>query len=221
MSAVVPGLALAVLTASGCVWYVPALAELRAGANRPVSRRLAALACLSGWGTTGLAAVLLLTGAPLALAGPGVLAGGALRLAAWVRARREAREDAACWAALDAPPPDVRRAPHRAVDAILACGLTLAVTAATALTWAHERGATGTAPLLATPSALTACTLAAALLTPSRRGRAERVGAGRPARVLPAAPERPARPAPVGPGTRHTGPHRRGPGRGAAPYPGS
>ncbi|MDT0419772.1 hypothetical protein RM574_30305 [Streptomyces sp. DSM 41982] len=169
MSAVVPGLALGALTASGCVWYVPALVDLRAGADRPVSRRLAALACLSGWGTTGLAAALLLMGAPLAVAGAGMLACVALRLAAWVRARGEAREDAACWAALDARP-DVRHAPHRAVGAIIAVGLTLATATGMALTWIHARGVLGAAPVVAAPVALAACTLAGAVVTV--RGRA-------------------------------------------------
>ncbi|MET8558593.1 hypothetical protein ABZV64_27080 [Streptomyces sp. NPDC004959] len=196
MSAVVPALALGVLTASGCVWYVPALVDLRAGADRPVSRRLAALACLSGWGTAGLAAVLLLTGAPLAVAGAGVLACAALRLAAWGRARGEAREHAAYWAALDAHP-DARRAPHRVVGAVIATGLTAATGAGVALIWAHARGAIGVTPLVAAPSALTACTLAAALLTASRRGSGERTGAAktdRPARTAPTAPGRTAAP---------------------------
>ncbi|MHC3425132.1 hypothetical protein [Streptomyces sp. DT18] len=169
MSALVPGLALGALTASGCVWYVPALVDLRAGADRPVSRRLAALACLSGWGTAGLAAALLLTGAPLTVAGAGMLACVALRLAAWVRARGEAREDAACWAALDARP-DVRHAPHRAVGAIIAVGLTLATATGMALTWVHARGALGAAPVVAAPVALAACTLAGAVVTVRGRG---------------------------------------------------
>ncbi|WP_433342255.1 hypothetical protein [Streptomyces sp. CA-253872] len=179
MSAVVPALALGVLTASGCVWYVPALVDLRAGADRPVSRRLTALACLGGWGTAGLSAVLLLTGMPFVfvVTGAGLLGSAALRLAAWVRSRAEAREDAARWAALDVHP-DVRRAPHRRVGALLACGLTLAVAAATALTWARARGAIGAAPLVAIPLALTACTLAVALLTASRPGSGGRGGEG-------------------------------------------
>jgi hypothetical protein len=206
VSALVPALALGVLTASGCVWYVPALADLRAGADRPVSRRLAALACLGAWGATGLAALLLLTGMPwlLLVPGAGLLGSAALRLAAWVRARAEAREDAAYWAALDARP-EVPGAPQRVVGAVLATGLSVAMAAALVLTWGHARGTVGARPLLAAPLVLTACTLAAALLTASRRGAGERTAARVPAVAGRSRTRSGARAAASGPGRA---PHR-------------
>ncbi|MFD7879561.1 hypothetical protein ACFV5G_36660, partial [Streptomyces sp. NPDC059766] len=62
MAGTVPALGAALLTAAGCVWYVPAVADLRAGADRPVSRRTAAAACLTGWTTLAAVAVLLFAG---------------------------------------------------------------------------------------------------------------------------------------------------------------
>lgn len=131
-----PVLALGVgaVTAAGCVWYVPALVDLRAGADRPVSRRLAAAACVTAWATAALTAPLILLGLPapflLAVAVAGATASGTVRASAAVRRAREERETAACWAALDGtasstastesangtdgnpPRPDTRRAPR-------------------------------------------------------------------------------------------------------------
>ncbi|MER8007824.1 hypothetical protein [Streptomyces sp. NPDC094149] len=99
----------ALVTASGCVWYVPALVDLRAGADRPDSRRFAAAACLSGWGTAGLVAVLLLvaqTWWPVAgTAAAGAVATVGLRIRSLVRRRDERREVARHWAALAPNPP--------------------------------------------------------------------------------------------------------------------
>ncbi|MBK3642672.1 MULTISPECIES: hypothetical protein [Streptomyces] len=99
----------AFVTASGCVWYVPALVDLRAGADRPDSRRFAAAACLSGWGTAGLVAVLLLvaqTWWPVAgAAAVGAVATVGLRIRSLVRRREERREVARHWAALTPNPP--------------------------------------------------------------------------------------------------------------------
>lgn len=81
----------AALCLSGSVWYVPAWADLRAGPDRPASRRLAATAVLLLW--AGLGA-------------------GGTALAARARAVRECREAAAGWELLGAPAPD--RAPDRA-----------------------------------------------------------------------------------------------------------
>lgn len=101
-------IATAALTAGGCVWYLPAIADLQAGADRPRSTRTAAAACVLGWATLALAGGLLLAlgdwrpAAQLALAG---LGGG---VALWLRALRERRveqrEADERWIALDAGP---------------------------------------------------------------------------------------------------------------------
>ncbi|MER5450879.1 hypothetical protein ABT052_08080 [Streptomyces sp. NPDC002766] len=99
----------ALVTASGCVWYVPALVDLRAGADRPDSRRFAAAACLSGWGTAGVVAVLLLVAETWWLvagtAAAGAVATVGLRIRSFVRRRDERREVARHWAALTPDPP--------------------------------------------------------------------------------------------------------------------
>ncbi|ANZ20980.1 hypothetical protein ACH4YO_15555 [Streptomyces noursei] len=59
LSPAVLALGATALSASGCVWYLPAAADLRAGSDRPVSRRLAAAACLTGRATVALSALLL------------------------------------------------------------------------------------------------------------------------------------------------------------------
>ncbi|MER8235137.1 hypothetical protein [Streptomyces sp. NPDC094049] len=109
MGAAVLALGVGALTASGCVWYVPALVDLRAGADRPVSRRLAAASCVTGWATAAVLVPLLLLGTPvrplLALAAAGVGGGAALHVRAAARRRYERRETASCWAALDPPTP--------------------------------------------------------------------------------------------------------------------
>ncbi|MEV5957129.1 hypothetical protein AB0M11_25740 [Streptomyces sp. NPDC051987] len=108
MSFVVPALGTGAVTAAGCVWYVPALVDLRAGADRPLSRRTGAAACLSGWGTGGVIAVLLLVAdvlwvpAVAAVAGASVTLG--LRLRAGAQRRQEGREIAQDWAMLPAVP---------------------------------------------------------------------------------------------------------------------
>ncbi|MFE3072423.1 hypothetical protein [Streptomyces sp. NPDC059247] len=116
MGAAVLALGVGAFTASGCVWYVPALVDLRAGADRPVSRRLAAASCVTGWATAAVLVPLLLLGTPvrplLALAAAGVGGGVALRVRAAARLRHETRETAVCWAALGPPalpPPPLRR----------------------------------------------------------------------------------------------------------------
>ncbi|MFJ9434853.1 hypothetical protein ACIRQY_35165 [Streptomyces sp. NPDC101490] len=109
MGAAVLALGVGALTVSGCVWYVPALVDLRAGADRPVSRRLAAASCVTGWATAAVLVPLLLLGTPvrplLALAAAGVGGGAALHVRAAARRRYERRETASCWAALDPPTP--------------------------------------------------------------------------------------------------------------------
>ncbi|WP_208106450.1 hypothetical protein [Streptomyces sp. GC420] len=136
MSHAVPALAAGVLSASGCVWYLPAVADVRAGADRPVSRRLAAASCLTGWSTTALLAVLLLLPAPWAVPLTAAAAGAAatlvLRVLAAVRRGRERREDAHCWAALRVPPPGRPAVPVRTVLVTLLAALVAAPVTATA-----------------------------------------------------------------------------------------
>ncbi|MFG2843391.1 hypothetical protein ACGF12_09465 [Kitasatospora sp. NPDC048296] len=98
----------AALTASGCVWYLPAIADLQAGADRPRSTRTAAAACVMWWAGLALAGALLLAlsdwrpAAQVALAG--LVGGTALRVRARWDRRGEQRETAARWAALDVGP---------------------------------------------------------------------------------------------------------------------
>ncbi|MGW5423783.1 hypothetical protein [Streptomyces sp. NPDC003943] len=173
MNPAVAALGIAAVTASGCVWYVPALADLRAGADRPVSRRLAAAGCLAGWATVAATALLLLVGVParplFALAAAG--AGGclALRLRAAVRRRGEEREDAVCWTALKIPPPVRSGAPRPRVFArTIGAGLALALAAALAPVLVRPHGIPFA--LVATaPAALAACALLAAVAVSARR----------------------------------------------------
>ncbi|MFF0477748.1 hypothetical protein [Streptomyces sp. NPDC004284] len=192
MTAPVLALGIGAVSASGCVWYVPALVDLRAGADRPVSRRLAAAACVTGWATAATTALLLLLGVPgrplLAVAAAGAGAAAVLRARAAVRSRREKREDAACWAALDSVPP-----PHGACRHVLfarwaGTGLLVAVAAAfLLLTWGR---AYGVSPLVAVaaPTALAASALLAAVLR-TGPARVHRPGPARPHRGRRLAPE--------------------------------
>ncbi|MER6526411.1 hypothetical protein [Streptomyces sp. NPDC001508] len=104
MPQAVLALGLAAVTVSGAVWYLPALADLRAGADRPVSRRGAATACVSGWTTSGIVAALLLVSrswwTPCAAAVAGAVVTVGLRARAAVQRRRETRESARGWAEL-------------------------------------------------------------------------------------------------------------------------
>ncbi|MEU3346064.1 hypothetical protein ABZ723_13885 [Streptomyces sp. NPDC006700] len=135
----VAALGAAALTTAGSVWYVPALADLRAGADRPESRRIAAAACVTGWAGAGALAVLLLVAeawwTPVAAAVAGAVVATALRLHAAARRRREAREMAHHWTALGhAPPPTAPPASRTVVAAVLTLGLATAVAVAT-WTW--------------------------------------------------------------------------------------
>ncbi|MFD5817248.1 hypothetical protein [Streptomyces sp. NPDC127038] len=104
MTQPVLALGAALLTVSGSVWYVPALADLRAGADRTESRRAAAAACVSGWGTAGIVAVLFLVAeawwVPAGAAAAGAAVAAGLRTRAALRRRREAEEAARHWARL-------------------------------------------------------------------------------------------------------------------------
>ncbi|WP_370416034.1 hypothetical protein [Streptomyces fradiae] len=137
MSGAVLALGIGAVTASGCVWYVPALADLRAGADRPVSRRLAAAACVTAWATAAAAALLLLGGLPAhplaALTTAGAATALTLRLRAALHHRAEQREAATYWPALTSTPPPSGPAHLRTVfTTTLATGLAtcLALTAA-------------------------------------------------------------------------------------------
>jgi hypothetical protein len=95
----VPALGTALVAAAGCVWWLPALATVRAGADRPDSLRGTAAACLSGWTTVAGMAVLLLVAdpwwAPGAVAAAGAATTAGLRIRAAARCRSEARKDPA------------------------------------------------------------------------------------------------------------------------------
>ncbi|MFF3500515.1 hypothetical protein [Streptomyces sp. NPDC003247] len=129
-------LAAALATASGCVWYLPALAEVRAGADRPDSLRSSAAACLSGWTTLAGIAVLLLVADPWwlpgAVAGAGAALTAALRTRAAVQRRREIREAVRDRAALEQGPPPAGPEPSRHLFAALV-GAGLAASAASAV----------------------------------------------------------------------------------------
>ncbi|MGW4235880.1 hypothetical protein ACWEJP_03310 [Streptomyces sp. NPDC004749] len=148
MSHGVPALGIALLCGAGCVWYVPAVADLRAGADRPVSRRLGAAAVLTGWGTAALAVPLLLLATArgtAVLAAAGALATLALAVCSAVRRRNEQREAADRWALLRrergpcgateaaAGRPDDGRRAERAFLAWLVPGLALAPCAGVAV----------------------------------------------------------------------------------------
>lgn len=147
MAQPVPALGAALLTVSGSVWYVPALADLRAGADRPHSRRDAAAACVSAWGTAGVLAVLFTVSEAWRIPALAAAAGTAVTLGWWTRAavrrRREAEEAARDWALLRA---GSAAGGHprggRTVFAVLAAAglVTAAATAALLLTTAPAVG---------------------------------------------------------------------------------
>ncbi|MFH8729828.1 hypothetical protein [Streptomyces termitum] len=177
MSAAVLALGTGAVTVSGCVWYVPAVADLRAGADRPVSRRLAAAGCVAGWSAAAAVTALLLLGAPAGLvlgpAAAGASASVLLRVRAALRLRRERAEDARCWSALAAVPPPARPAPQRVFVRRAAAGLLSAAGAALALlTWGPSAGAGGLFAL-AVPTLLAGAALAVAWAA-AARGRTAR-----------------------------------------------
>ncbi|MEU3226364.1 hypothetical protein ABZ695_24840 [Streptomyces sp. NPDC006976] len=103
MSHGVLALGITAVCLAGNVWYLPACVDLRAGPDRPRSRRAAAGAVLTGWASAALTALLLLTPAPLAAvavtATAGAAAMGYLGVVAGLRRREERRETAALTAA--------------------------------------------------------------------------------------------------------------------------
>ncbi|MEU8654906.1 hypothetical protein [Streptomyces sp. NPDC048737] len=168
------------VTAAGCVWYLPALAEVRAGADRPDSRRHAAAACLSGWTTVAGVAVLLLVARtwwpPVAVAGSGAAVTAGLWIRVAVQRRREVRETLRDWATLGQAPP--RPARHHCAPlfvTLLCVGLAAASGSAVLMT-AGGIGSGRTWALLAAPAGLTGLFLAVAIgwAGPARRGARER-----------------------------------------------
>ncbi|MEV8455753.1 hypothetical protein AB0467_13985 [Streptomyces sp. NPDC052095] len=93
-----------VLLAAGNVWYLPAYLDLRAGPDRPGSRRPAAAAVLTGWGTVPLTPLLLLLSVAPGLAVLPAVAGVTAVICLAVRSRllraREQREEEARWSTL-------------------------------------------------------------------------------------------------------------------------
>ncbi|MFJ3218930.1 hypothetical protein ACIPLC_23765 [Kitasatospora sp. NPDC086801] len=146
----------AALTASGCVWYLPAIAELQAGADRPRSTRTAAAACVLWWAALALAGGLLLAlsdwrpAAQIALAG--LVGGAALRVRARWDRRGEQRDAADRWAALGARP--APRSGHPAAVTLagwLVVGAAVASLGAVAILLSDE-GAVGSRVALAAVS---------------------------------------------------------------------
>ncbi|MER5597313.1 hypothetical protein [Streptomyces sp. NPDC002265] len=134
MAGTVPALGAALLTAAGFVWYVPAVADLRAGPDRPVSRRTAAAACLTGWTTLAAVAVLLFAGAAwqaeCAAATAGATVAAVLRIRAAAQHRHEVRETVRHWAALAPGLPGHGRGDDRSryvLASLLGCGLVATV----------------------------------------------------------------------------------------------
>ncbi|CAL9358986.1 hypothetical protein SUDANB145_00623 [Streptomyces sp. enrichment culture] len=166
-------LGLALVTASGCVWYLPALADVRAGADRPGSRRARAAACLTGWTTVAAVAALLpLTASwwpPCAAAGAGAVLTAGLWAHAAVRRRRESRETVRQWAALTQGPPPAPGPyrPRYLFAALLGTGLAASTASAVLLA---GTGRNWTA--YPVPAALTVLflTLAAGWARAARRG---------------------------------------------------
>lgn len=173
----------ATVTAAGSVWYLPALADLHAGADLPLARRSAAAACLSGWATTGVIAVLLLvceewwTPSGAAVAGTAFTVG--LRARAAVQRRREMRDAARDWAALGHVRQPVDTGGTRNVVAVLiGIGLTTAVAAAAleAVARRSQGESVVSSGLVAVPSAVVGLFLTFALGWALRRHRLDSSG---------------------------------------------
>ncbi|MER5355965.1 hypothetical protein ABT093_37305 [Kitasatospora sp. NPDC002551] len=131
MSHIVLAIGTAAITASGCVWYLPAIADLQAGADRPRSARTAAAACVTWWACLAMAGGLLLAvpawqpAAEIALAG--LVAGVLMRVRAHLQSRIEQREEAVRWALIDPnPAPAPVRPSPRALLGWLLVGLAIA-----------------------------------------------------------------------------------------------
>jgi hypothetical protein len=169
----------ALVTAAGCVWYLPALADLRAGADRPLSRRTAAAACLTGWSTAAVVAAVLFAGvvwqAACVVAVAGATVAAALRIRAAAQHRQEVREIARHWAALAPGQPGHGRSRH-AFAALLACGLAAGVATAALLVAAGPEDGADWLMIVTAPAAVVGLTLA---LAATRTRTARRTMAGR------------------------------------------
>lgn len=134
MAQAVLALGAALVTTAGSVWYLPALVDLRSGADRPDSRRTAAAACLSGWATVAVTAVLLLATEtwwmPCAIAAAGASVTAGFRIRAAQQRRHETRETIRDWAELRQGPPRVGAHHSRYVLAALMVAGLVAATAA-------------------------------------------------------------------------------------------
>ncbi|MFH9852890.1 hypothetical protein ACH4NV_08810 [Streptomyces althioticus] len=135
MAEPVLALGCALVTGAGCVWYLPALADLRAGAaDRPPSRRTGALACLTGWATVAVVGLtLLVTGSwwvPCAVSALGGAAATGLGVRAAVRRAGERREAARLWDRVTPGGPHPPGTARRGAVAALTLALPAAVTAA-------------------------------------------------------------------------------------------
>ncbi|MFD7639719.1 hypothetical protein ACFV4P_03620 [Kitasatospora sp. NPDC059795] len=140
----------AAVTAAGSAWYLPALLDLRAGADRPRTARLAAAGCLLWW--AGLAAAALLLTAPLSWHIPlgaaltGALSGAALRVLAAVERHADRREQDRAWGSLPYDLPTVRGVrPSAATVGWVTGGLAVAAATAAATLLAGRPGPTGSA----------------------------------------------------------------------------
>lgn len=189
MSHAVAALGTGAFTLAGCLWYVPALADLRAGADRPDSRRIAAAACVTGWAGVGAVTVLLLMAdgwwAPAAAAAVGAVACAALHLYAAVRRRREAREAAQHWTRLGHVPPSAGPGRSRnVVAAVMVCGMVVSVPVAVWQSVSGPGGGAGwTVAAVASATVMGVFLIAAALYarTADRLARRATVTTGREA----------------------------------------
>ncbi|MFF8925913.1 hypothetical protein ACF1AO_01490 [Streptomyces longwoodensis] len=159
----------AAVTVAGCVWYLPAFADLRAGADRPLARRRAAAACLSGWATTGIVAVLLLVceewWTPSGAAVAGTTLTVCLRARAGVQRRREMRETAREWATLGHfRQPLGTGGARNVVAALIGVGLAAAVAAAVLGAVAQRERGAGCWAVAVAPSAVVGLFLALAVV---------------------------------------------------------
>ncbi|MCD9586872.1 hypothetical protein [Streptomyces sp. 8ZJF_21] len=189
MSHAVLALAAAVFCAAGCVWSLPAVADVRAREDRPRSRRIAAAGCLTGWGTVALLVPLLLAPASWTGIGAVAVAGAATATALAARSRvqrahelREAEEHWVAWGY--GVPVRPAPAPSRAFLIWLLPGLVVATAVATAILWSGQADLGRTAAAALTAAGIVSVFLAIALVDPAgghaaRRGEAPR---GRPGR---------------------------------------
>ncbi|GAA3367986.1 hypothetical protein GCM10020367_64350 [Streptomyces sannanensis] len=152
MSHMVLALGAAVISGSGCVWFVPAVVDLRAGDDRLPSRRFAAWACVTGWATGAALALVLLVARSWQPVCAVAAAGAALTATLAVRARtcrrREEEESIRRWKALRCTGPV--GAPDRSRAVFLAwalSGLLVAGTASAAVIATAGHSGTMTAAL--------------------------------------------------------------------------